>query len=218
MRVADAALAVEVVSDVVCPWCYLGKKRLEQALAHPSAGAIALHWRPYQLDPSIAAEGMDRKAYLSAKFGGAGQLGAIHERLQTLGAEVGIAYAFDRIERAPNTLDAHRLIRWAAENGAQDRLVARLFAIYFEEGGDIGDRALLVDTARQSGMDGEAVRRRYESGADIDAVRAEIQRAQQAGVTGVPFFIFANRFAVAGAQSAELLGQALAQARASLAG
>jgi len=214
----SAPLTIDVVSDVVCPWCYLGKKRLERALAGEPGEPIKVHWRPYQLDPSIAKEGLERRAYMINKFGKDGRIEAAHERLTALGAEEGITFAFDRIARAPNTLDAHRLIRWAYVAGAQDKVVDRLFRLYFEEGRDIGERALLIDTAVECGMDGEVVARLFDEGADEAEVRAEIAEAQSLGVTGVPFFIFAQRFGVPGAQSADVLAAAIEQARKSLAG
>lgn len=217
MSMQSGALTIDVVSDVVCPWCYLGKKRLERALAKEPA-PIEVHWRPYQLDPSIPKGGVDRRAYLTNKFGNDGRLEAAHERLKALGAEEGIAFAFDRIARAPNTLDAHRLIRWAFLTGAQDKVVDRLFSLYFEQGRDIGDRALLIETARGCGMDVAVVERLFAEGADEDEVRAEIAQAQELGVTGVPFFIFAQRFGVPGAQSADVLAAAIDRARKSLAG
>ena len=212
------ALTIDVVSDVVCPWCYLGKRRLAQALAEVEGGPIAVRWRPYQLDPTIPESGLDRHAYMKAKFGDESRLAAAHDRLTMLGAEVGIAYDFAAISRSPNTLDAHRLIRWAATAGAQDAVVERLFQLYFEQGRDIGDRALLVEVARENGMDGDVVASLLADGQDAEAVQAEIAEAQSIGVTGVPFFIFASRFGVPGAQGADVLAKAIAQARASLSG
>jgi len=208
-------LTIDVVSDVVCPWCFLGKRRLEAAIRDSGeAESIAVRWRPFQLDPSIPVEGLDRKAYMKAKFGDDVRLAAIHDRLTEMGEAVGIAYAFDRIERAPNTLDAHRLIRWAAAGGQQDAVVDRLFRLYFEQGRDIGDRQVLLDVARETGMDVEAVEKRLADGDDVEAVQAEIAQAQAVGVSGVPFFIFASRFGVPGAQDADVLAKAIAQARA----
>ena len=214
----SAELTIDVVSDVVCPWCYLGKKRLERALADEQGEPIKVHWRPYQLDPSIPKAGLERRAYMINKFGNDGRIEAAHERLNALGAEEGIAFAFDRIARAPNTLDAHRLIRWAFVTGAQDKIVDRLFKLYFEEGRDIGDRALLIEIAGECGMDKEVVEKLFAEGADEEEVRAEIAQAQELGVTGVPFFIFAQRFGVPGAQSADVLATAIDRARKSLAG
>ncbi len=217
MSAQNDGLAIDVVSDVVCPWCYLGKKRLERALAQEPE-PIDVRWRPYQLDPSIPKAGVDRRAYLTNKFGNDGRIEAAHERLKALGAEEGIAFAFDKIARAPNTLDAHRLIRWAFLAGARDKVVDRLFSLYFEQGRDIGDRTLLIETARECGMDPEVVEKLFAEGADETEVRAEIAEAQELGVTGVPFFIFAQRFAVPGAQTADVLSAAIDRARKSLAG
>ncbi|HLH49013.1 MAG TPA: DsbA family oxidoreductase [Roseiarcus sp.] len=210
-------LTIDVVSDVVCPWCYLGKKRLERALAQEK-DTIPVRWRPYQLDPSIPPGGMDRTVYMRNKFGDSGKLEQIHERLRALGAEEGIKYAFDRIERSPNTLDAHRLIRWAAAADKQGAVVDKLFSLYFEQGRDIGDRKLLVEIAREIGLDAESVARSLAEGTDEKEVRQEIAQAQSLGVTGVPFFIFASRFGVPGAQSADVLSAAIERARKSLAG
>ena len=206
-------LTVDVVSDVVCPWCYLGEKRLEAALAE-ELQPVALRWRPYQLDPTIPPGGVDRAAYMERKFGRDGRLKSIHDHLVRLGAEVGISFAFDRIERAPNTLDAHRLIRWAASAGTQREVVDRLFRAYFVEGRDVGDRAVLLDLAAASGLDADIVDELLAEGADVDAVRREIAEAQAIGVTGVPFFIFAGRVGVPGAQDVPLLRRAMNQARA----
>jgi predicted DsbA family dithiol-disulfide isomerase len=211
-------LVIDIVSDVVCPWCYLGKKRLERAIAEENGEPVKVHWRPYQLDPSIPKEGLERRAYMANKFGNDGRIEAAHARLSALGAEEGISFAFDRIARTPNTLDAHRLIRWAFVTGAQDRIVDRLFKLYFEEGRDVGDRALLIETAGACGMDKELVEKLFAEGADEDEVRAEIAEAQSLGVTGVPFFIFAQRFGVPGAQGADVLAAAIERARKSLAG
>jgi predicted DsbA family dithiol-disulfide isomerase len=218
MTEQNDAMAIDVVSDVVCPWCYLGKKRLEKALAMEANGEIPVRWRPYQLDPTIPAGGMDRKTYMRNKFGDNGRLEEVHDRLRALGAEEGIAFAFDKIERSPNTLDAHRLIRWAAAAGTQDIVVDNLFSLYFEQGRDIGDRQLLTETARDAGMDSEAVEKLLVDGADENEVREEIAQAQSLGVTGVPFFIFASRFGVPGAQSADVLSTAIERARKSIAG
>ena len=147
MTEANDVLTIDVVSDVVCPWCYLGEKRLEAALAEESR-PVSIRWRPYQLDPTIPAGGLDRAEYMERKFGRDGRLKSVHDQLVRLGAEVGISFAFDRIERAPNTLDAHRLIRWAGTAGGQREVVDRLFHAYFVEGRDIGDRAVLLDVAR----------------------------------------------------------------------
>ncbi len=215
MTDASDVMTIDVVSDVVCPWCYVGEKRLEAALAVESQ-PFALRWRPYQLDPTIPAGGLERTAYMERRFGRDGRLKSVHEHLARLGAEVGIPFAFDKIERAPNTLDAHRLIRWAASAGAQQEVVDRLFSAYFVEGRDIGDRAVLLDVAKASRLDATLVESLLAEGADGEAVLLEIREAQAMGVTGVPFFIFAGRVGVAGAQDIPVLRQAMAQARAAM--
>jgi predicted DsbA family dithiol-disulfide isomerase len=216
MSEADEVLTIDVVSDVVCPWCYLGEKRLEAALAGES-GRVVVRWRPYQLDPTIPGGGLDRAEYMEKKFGKSGRLQSVHDNLTRLGAELGIPFAFDRIKRSPNTLDAHRVIRWAASAGVQEKVVDRLFKAYFAEGRDIGDRAVLIEIAGECGLDAELVEKLLADGADADLVRQEIEQAQAMGVSGVPFFIFAGRIGVPGAQEPSVLRQAIAQAREAMA-
>jgi predicted DsbA family dithiol-disulfide isomerase len=209
-------LTIDIVSDVVCPWCYLGEKRLQQALAE-EAGPVVVRWRPYQLDPTIPAGGLDRVEYMEKKFGKSGRLQSVHENLTRLGAEVGLPFAFDKITRSPNTLDAHRLIRWAASAGVQSRAVDRLFEAYFVEGRDIGDRVVLTEIAAECGLDADLVERLLAEGADSEVVRQEVEQAQAMGVSGVPFFIFAGRLGVPGAQEPSALRQAMAEARQAMA-
>lgn len=212
MSEANEILTIDVVSDVVCPWCYLGEKRLEAALAG-SAQPVAIRWRPYQLDPSIPPGGLDRAEYMAKKFGRSNRLQEIHDNLTRLGAEVGVPFAFDKIKRSPNTLDAHRLIRWAAGANAQSAVVDRLFKAYFVEGRDIGDRGVLVEIASECGLDAKLAEKFLAEGADVEAVSEEIEQAQTMGITGVPFFIFAGRLGVPGAQEASVLQRAMAEAR-----
>jgi predicted DsbA family dithiol-disulfide isomerase len=216
MSEADEVLTVDVVSDVVCPWCYLGEKRLAAALAEES-GPVAVRWRPYQLDPTISESGLDRAEYMEKKFGKSGRLQSVHDNLTRLGAEVGLPFAFDKIKRSPNTLDAHRLIRWAVSADAQEEVVDRLFKAYFVEGRDIGDRAVLIEIAAECGLDAKLVEKLFTDGADVDLVRQEIEQAQAMGVSGVPFFIFAGRVGVPGAREPSVLRQAIAQARQAMA-
>jgi len=207
-------LVIDIVSDVVCPWCYVGKKHIEKALANmPDIDAV-VRWHPFQLDPSIPAEGYDRKAYMAKKFGDGGQLKAAHERLEALGNSNGIAFQFDAISRSPNTLDAHRLIRWADEAGVQDAVVSSLFQSYFEEGLDIGDSSILAFIAGKAGMDSDLVAARLETDMDVESIRSEIAEAGRIGVSGVPFFILAQKLAVSGAQPSEVLMDAIRQAMA----
>lgn len=212
MNEADEVLTIDVVSDVVCPWCYLGEKRLEATLSE-APQPVAVRWRPYQLDPTIPAGGLDRAEYMAKKFGKSGRLQSVHDNLVRLGAELGLPFAFDKIKRAPNTLDAHRLIGWANSAGVQGQVVDRLFKAYFVEGHDIGDRGVLIDIANECSLDAGLIEKLLADGADVDLVREEIAQAQAIGVSGVPFFIFAGRLGVPGAQDPSVLGRAMAQAR-----
>jgi predicted DsbA family dithiol-disulfide isomerase len=216
MNQVSEPLTIDIVSDVVCPWCYLGEKRLEAALAKET-GPVAVRWRPYQLDPTIPDGGLDRAEYMAKKFGASGRLQSAHDNLARLGAEFGVSFAFDKIKRAPNTLDAHRLIRWAASAGVQAEVADRLFKAYFVEGRDVGDRNVLVEIASDCGLDASLVEKLLAAGADADLVRQEIEQAQAMGVSGVPFFIFGGRVGVPGAQEPSVLRQAMAQARQEIA-
>jgi predicted DsbA family dithiol-disulfide isomerase len=204
-------LTVDVVSDVACPWCYLGKRRLERALDLVSDLAVAVRWRPYRLDPTIPPEGIDRKEYIIGKFGSLEAIEPAHERLVAYGRDEGIDYHFERITRSANTIDAHRLIRWADAVGLADAVVERLFAAYFSEGLDIGDKTVLAALAGEAGLDADAIAARLASGEDRDAVAREIDEAYRIGVTGVPCFIFDQKYAVMGAQAAETIADAIRQ-------
>ncbi|MBX3577824.1 MAG: DsbA family oxidoreductase [Rhizobiaceae bacterium] len=205
-------IRIDIVSDVVCPWCYIGKKRLEKALATTPVD-VEVRWRPYQLDPTIPAGGIDRKQYMLAKFGSEQRLKQIHDNIMPLGAAEGIAFAFEDIKVAANTLDAHRLIRWAGGMGVdvQNRLVDRLFRMNFEEGRNIGDQAVLIEAARDAGMDLTIVEALLPTDADVEAVKAEIETAARMGITGVPCFLLEGRYAVMGAQDAATLADAIQQ-------
>lgn len=214
MTEPTAKVDIDVVSDVVCPWCYVGLKRLRAAVASVPDIAVTVRWRPYQLDPTIPPEGRERQAYMLAKFGSAEKLREIHDRIVSLGRAEAIAFDFDAIARAPNTLDAHRTIRWAASAGAdvQNRLVEALFGLYFEHGRDIGDPAVLVEAAAGAGLDPAIVEGLLPTDADVDAVRQEIETAGRMGITGVPCFILGGRYAVMGAQDSATLADAIRQA------
>ncbi|MCC5777485.1 DsbA family oxidoreductase [Nitratireductor sp. B36] len=206
-------VTVDVVSDVVCPWCYVGRARLQKALETVADLAVDIRWRPFQLDPTIPPEGKSRKAYLTEKFGDAERIRQMHEQISTLGAAEGIDFNFEAIDISPNTLNAHRVIRWAAtaEPGVQDLLVGRLFALYFEEGADIGNSAVLVQAVRDAGMDAAVVETLLATDADKAEVEQEIATAQQMGVTGVPCFLLEGRYAVVGAQEPATLADAIRQ-------
>ena len=209
-------VSVDVISDVVCPWCYIGQKRLDQAVASLPEIDVDIHWKPYQLDPTIPPEGKDRKAYMLAKFGSEDRLKQIHDRIVPLGAAEGIDFAFDAIKIAANTLDAHRVIRWSASagDGVQDRVTKALFAANFEKGEYIGDHAVLARIAGENGMDETIVAGLLATDADKDSVQAEIENAQRMGVTGVPFFVLEGKYAVTGAQDTAVLADAIRQVAA----
>ena len=209
-------LSIDIVSDVVCPWCYIGKRRLEAALARRASDdvAVQVRWLAFQLNPDIPTPGVDRRSYLEQKFGGPERAKQIYARVKAAGDEVGIAFDFERILRQPNTVDAHRLIAWAQDVDltASGALIERLFRAYFVEGIDIGDIDALARLAGEAGFDATAARARLASDAGRKAIAAEEQRARALGVTGVPFFVFNQRLAVSGAQPSEVLLGAMEQA------
>lgn len=205
----DISLTIDVISDVVCPWCYIGKKRLDAALAARPAIKADIRWRPYQLDPSIPPEGIDRQDYLLRKFGDPQKIVAMHQRITAQGIEDGITFNFVGIDRSPNTFDAHRLIRWASEVGLADEVVEDLFGTYFTQGRDIGDHAVLLEIAERAGMRREGVTKLLAGTEAREEVTIEILQAQQMGIQGVPCFIFASKVAVQGAHPVETLLQAL---------
>jgi predicted DsbA family dithiol-disulfide isomerase len=199
-------MQIDVISDTVCPWCFIGKRRLMRAMASRPAIAFDVKWRPYRLDPTIPAGGMDRKAYMRAKFGDDPmKIVEMYKLIAAEGAKDGIDFDFAAIERRPDTINSHRLIRWAEAAGVQDEVVERLFIAYFENGDDIGDIRVLADIADICGMDGVDVAQMLESDEDRTLVEREDQIAHEMGVTGVPAFIFGNRLAVSGAREPELL-------------
>jgi predicted DsbA family dithiol-disulfide isomerase len=210
------SITVDVVSDVVCPWCFIGQKRLDKAIA--AAGDVEVHvrWRPFQLDPTIPPEGKNRRDYMIAKFGSEERIREIHARIEPLGEAEGISFAFDAIKLAPNTLDAHRLIRWAGAAGeaVQNRLVRRLFQLNFEEGANLGDHVVLTEAAREAGMDASVVETLLATDADVEAVRTEIATVSRMGITGVPCFLLEGKYAVMGAQDADTLADAIRQVAA----
>jgi predicted DsbA family dithiol-disulfide isomerase len=207
-------IRIDVVSDVVCPWCLLGKARLEAALASLPDVSAEIHWRPYQLDPTIPRTGVDRKAYMEAKFGKGPRLAQAHAQLREFGTEVGVAFDFDAINISPNTMDAHRIIRWAeqAGPGIQGKVVDALFRAYFEQGQDIGSASVLESIAAKAGMDVEIVRSLLPTDAERAGVEAEIEHGRKIGITGVPCFIIDEKYAVMGAQTPQIMADAIRNA------
>jgi predicted DsbA family dithiol-disulfide isomerase len=205
---------LDIISDPICPWCYIGAANLTRALESLRAQPFDIHWRPFQLNPDMPAEGADRRAYLDAKFGGPGRAGQIYARIEAAAAEAGLDLHFDRIARTPNTLDAHRLIRWAGAEGVQTPLVGQLFRRYFREGEDISDPDVLAAAATAVGMDEPLVRRLLASDADVEEIRAEDAAFREMGVTGVPTFILGNRYVITGAQPPEVWTRIVAELEA----
>jgi predicted DsbA family dithiol-disulfide isomerase len=208
-------LTIDVVSDVVCPWCFIGKRRLEGALAlyakaHPDAPAPTVIWRPFQLNPGMPDEGMSREEYVRRKFGAKG--GAVYDRVSAVGREVGIAFRFDQIKRQPNTLAAHSLIELAEARGAQDAVVEAMFKAYFLDGVDMTDRANLVAVATGAGLDRAEVEEWLDDAKAREVAAAEDARAREIGIEGVPFFIFNGQVGVSGAHPSEALLEAMQQA------
>lgn len=209
MREVDRII-VDVVSDVMCPWCFIGKRRLDRALVLAHDVEPEIRWRPFQLDATIPPEGMARQEYLEKKFGRDGAR-EVYQKISEAGEVEGIPFAFDQIAKSPNTIDAHRLIRWAATGDQQDEVVERLFELYFIEGEDIGQHSVLIDVAREAKMDADLVAEMIATDADKDQVEKEIALAQELGVQGVPTFVIANQYMLVGAQPAEQLAEALVQ-------
>jgi predicted DsbA family dithiol-disulfide isomerase len=199
-------MQIDVISDTACPWCFIGKRRLMRAMALRPHIAFNVKWRPYRLDPTVPKGGMNRQAYMRAKFGDDPmKIVEMYKLIAQEGEKEGIAFDFAAITRRPDTLDSHRLIRWAETAGVQDEVVERLFIAYFENGEDIGDIRVLADIADICGMDGVEVAQMLDSAIDIALVEREDQIAHEMGVTGVPAMIFGNKLAVSGAREPEML-------------
>lgn len=207
-------MELDVVIDVVCPWCYVGKKQLDKALAQRPGVVSAVRWRPYQLSSETPPEGVDRAEHYARKFGDSPQYKAAREHLLTVGKELGIAFDFESECRIANTLDAHRLIRWAMSPGLQNEVAEGLMKAYFEDCAFLGDQALLAEIARAAGMDGDLVKDLLASDKDKDLITAEVQQAHQMGIQGVPMFIFNGKSGVSGAQEASVLVQVIDKVQA----
>jgi predicted DsbA family dithiol-disulfide isomerase len=197
---------VDVFSDVICPWCLVGRRRLERAVdLLAGRHQLDVTWKPFQLNPWMPAEGMDRAAYRAQKFGSVERASAGDTRLTEVGRTEGIEFAFDRIVRTPNTFDAHRLIWLAHKQGRQIEMVDALFRAYFQDGKNVGDHAVLTELAAEAGLDGDEVRRFLDSQDGTFEVDEEESVGRSLGIDGVPFFLFEGKYGVSGAQPAEVL-------------
>jgi len=211
MTSASPVLDIDVISDIMCPWCYIGKRRLERALAERAEIPVDVRWQPFQLDPTIPRRGMDRTEYLNRKFGPE-RAKEVYARIKEVGVKEGIPFAFDKIEKSPNTIDAHRVIRWAAADGDQRAAVEHLFAGYFTQGRDLTDPAYLAEVAARAGLERDVVAHLLAGDADRDKVAEEVQLAKRMGVRGVPCFVFAGKYVAMGARDPAILVQAIDRA------
>src|SRR4051812_20022366 len=202
-------LTIDVISDVICPWCFIGKRRLEKALGNRPA---TVRWHPFQINPDMPSEGIDRTTYRIRKFGSWERSQELDAQVADAGRGEGIAFNFDRQARTPNTLDAHRIIWIAGERGVQDAVVEALFLAYFTEGRDLSDRATLAEVVAGAGLDRAEVDELLAGHEELDVVRAGEEQARSLGVSGVPFFVVNGRVALSGAQPPELFLQAFEQA------
>ncbi len=207
-------IKLDILSDPICPWCYIGKANLDRALQANPDHPFAIEWHPFQLNPTMPREGMDRREYLEAKFGGKEAAVEVYGEIARAAEAAGLEINFEGIARTPNTLDAHRLIHWALIEGRQTAAVAALFQAFFREGRDIGDRDVLCEIGESIGMDGAMVRRLLESGTDEAEIRERDARAREMGVSAVPTFIVAGQAVVPGAQKPAFWEEVIADFRA----
>ena len=205
-------LTIDVVSDVVCPWCFIGKRRLEKAVASRPDLPVEVRFHPYFLNDWVPREGISRTEYLTTKFGSVDRYNQNAQRIVGVAAGEGLTYAPDKIQRQPNTIDCHRLIYWAEQSGTAARMKQRLMDLYFTEGADLSDRAVLVKAAADCGLDAGQVRDMLATDTDVDTVTRAAESAKQAGIDGVPMYIFGGVLAVSGAQSPEYLVSAIERA------
>ena len=206
---ANQPVRIDVVSDVVCPWCFIGKHRLEAALKLKPDIAVEVHYRPYFLNDWIPREGMSREEYLTTKFGSPERYKGIAQRVAAAAAAEGLVYASDKMKRQPNTLDCHRLIHWAEAIGKAPDMKQKLMDLYFTQGADLTERDTLVRAAAEVGLDADTVRADLAGDKDVALIERQAQEAKDAGIEGVPCFIFGGKFAVSGAQAPEYLAEAI---------
>jgi predicted DsbA family dithiol-disulfide isomerase len=207
-------LRIDIVSDVVCPWCYIGKHRIESALELVRDVPVEVHWRPFFLNPWVPREGISREEYLTAKFGSVEAYKGIAGRVVAAASEEGLSYRPELVKRQPNTIDCHRLIHWAEVQGQSAAMKQRLMELYFRDGGDLTDVNVLVQAAADCGLDAEDIRRRLATDEDVALISAQAKEASDKGISGVPTYVFAQKYAVSGAQPAEQLAAAVREVSA----
>ncbi len=204
-----ARLTVEVVHDLVCPWCYLGTRRLIRTIRRRPDLLVDLVWRPFLLNPDMPRLGMSRSDYVVRKFGGEDRARRLYTSITEIGRAEGVQFRFDRVRRTPSSVDAHRVVRWSARFGRADEMVEALFAAHFADGRDVGDVSVLCAVAASCGLDPAAARAMLSSDAELDGVHADNLRAHRLGINGVPCFVVAGRHAIAGAQEPEVIERLL---------
>ena len=209
-------LRLDIVSDVVCPWCYIGKRRIENALELVKDVPLEVHWRPFFLNPWVPREGISREEYLTAKFGSVDAYKGIAGRVVAAASEEGLSYRPELVKRQPNTIDCHRLIHWAEAKGKAAEMKQRLMELYFRDGGDLTDINVLVQAAAECGLDAEETRRRLATDEDVALISAQAEEAANKGISGVPTYVFAQKYAVSGAQPPEQLAAAIRQVSAEI--
>jgi predicted DsbA family dithiol-disulfide isomerase len=207
-------LTIDIVSDVVCPWCYIGKRRIENALKLVPDVPVEVNFRPFFLNPWVPREGISREEYLTTKFGSVDAYKGIAQRVVMAADEEGLVYRPDNVKRQPNTIDCHRLIHWAEAIGKAPEMKQRLMELYFRDGGDLTDTNVLVQAAADIGLDAEDVRRRLSTDEDVALISALAQDAANKGIQGVPTYVFAQKYAVSGAQDPAMLARAIRQVSA----
>lgn len=206
-------MRIDIIYDVVCPWCYIGKRRLEQALGRCPEVRVKLRWRPFLLNPEMPTDGIDRNAYLAKKFGSESRVRRIYGAIQEAGQTVEIDFKFDDIRQTPNTVNAHRLVLFADRLGRAGDIVEALFLEYFVYGRDIGDTEVLATLGRNLGLDAGELRAYLGGDDDVALIHEENARAHRLGINGVPSFVFNDRMVISGAQEPKVLARVLDAAR-----
>jgi predicted DsbA family dithiol-disulfide isomerase len=209
-------LTIDIVSDVVCPWCYIGKHRIEEALKQVTDVPVEVNWRPFFLNPWVPREGISREEYLTTKFGSVEAYKGIAGRVVAAAEQEGLSYRPELVARQPNTIDCHRLIHWADAIGKAPEMKQRLMELYFRDGGDLTDVNVLVQAAADCGLDASDVRARLATDEDVALVSGNAQEAAEKGISGVPTYVFAHKYAVSGAQDPQMLARAIRQVSAEI--